>query len=67
MSARSSGSISVQIIAEKLGGGGHFTKAATVLEGIKISEAERKLIEVLDSSLSEARNDALANRTGEED
>lgn len=33
VSARSTGKINVQIIAEKLGGGGHYDAAATVIEG----------------------------------
>jgi len=39
ISARSTGAINVQIISEKLGGGGHFTSAGAQLEKISIQEA----------------------------
>lgn len=53
ISARSFGQINVQVIMERLGGGGHLTNAAVQLEGISVEEAEVKLIEVLD----EVRNE----------
>ncbi len=37
----------VQVIMEKLGGGGHFTTAATQIKGITIEEAKERLISVL--------------------
>lgn len=43
ISARSLGSVNVQVIMEKLQGGGHLTNAATQLTGISILEAERQL------------------------
>jgi cyclic-di-AMP phosphodiesterase len=43
ISARSLGSVNVQVIMEKLQGGGHLTNAATQLTGISITEAERQL------------------------
>lgn len=46
ISARSSGDINVQVVMEKLGGGGHLTNAATQLEGT-IREAKQKLDAVL--------------------
>ena len=45
ISGRSIGDINVQIILEKLGGGGHMTLAGAQLEGVKIEEAKQKLIE----------------------
>jgi cyclic-di-AMP phosphodiesterase len=43
ISARSLGNVNVQVIMEKLQGGGHLTNAATQLTGISITEAERQL------------------------
>ncbi|WP_096186066.1 DHH family phosphoesterase [Evansella halocellulosilytica] len=45
ISARSLGEVNVQVIMEKLDGGGHLTNAATQLEGIDIEEAESLLKE----------------------
>jgi c-di-AMP phosphodiesterase-like protein len=47
ISARSLGQINVQIVMEKMGGGGHLTNAATQFEGT-VAEAEHKLFEVLE-------------------
>lgn len=44
ISARSMGKINVQVIMEKLGGGGHLSNAATQLKGITIDEATDKLL-----------------------
>ncbi len=49
ISARSFGQINVQIIMERLGGGGHLTNAAAQFEDISIEKAETKLLEVLQS------------------
>lgn len=46
ISARSSGKINMQVIMERLGGGGHLTNAATQLEGT-IEEAVEQLMQVL--------------------
>lgn len=43
ISARSLGNVNVQVIMEKLQGGGHLTNAATQLTGISILEAVRQL------------------------
>ena len=51
ISARSFGKINVQLIMEKLGGGGHQTMAAAQLVGVSLSEARDKLIEALDEAL----------------
>lgn len=48
ISARSMGKINVQIIMEKLGGGGHLSNAATQITGITISEAREKLLAAID-------------------
>lgn len=43
ISARSLGNVNVQVIMEKLQGGGHLTNAATQLTGISVTEAEGQL------------------------
>ncbi|MDR0986118.1 MAG: DHH family phosphoesterase [Ruminococcus sp.] len=48
ISARSLGALNVQIIMEKLGGGGHHTMAATQLTGVSPKEAKAKLISAID-------------------
>lgn len=53
ISGRSIGNISVQIILEKLGGGGHLTSAGTQLEDVTMDEAEMLLIEKIDEYLQE--------------
>ena len=47
ISARSLDEGNVQVIMEKLGGGGHYNNAATQLYGITKEEAREKLLEVL--------------------
>ena len=54
ISARSYGRVNVQVIMEKLGGGGHQTMAATQLYNITLDEARRQLVEAIDAALSEA-------------
>lgn len=44
ISGRSIGDINVQIILEKLGGGGHITLAGAQLEGLTMEEAKTELI-----------------------
>lgn len=44
ISGRSIGDINVQIILEKLGGGGHITLAGAQLEGVTLEEAKEELI-----------------------
>ena len=53
VSARSFGDINVQVIAEKLGGGGHSTIAGLQIKGITIEEAIEKLKAVIDEYLTE--------------
>jgi len=43
ISARSTGKVNVQTIMEGLGGGGHFTNAATQIKGSNIDEVEDRL------------------------
>jgi c-di-AMP phosphodiesterase-like protein len=55
ISARSDGSINVQYLVEKLGGGGHFSAAAAQFNNLKIEEVKKKLIETLEYYLNDAR------------
>jgi cyclic-di-AMP phosphodiesterase len=48
ISARSLGDVNVQVIMEKMNGGGHLTNAATQLEDITEEEAEELLKEKID-------------------
>lgn len=53
-SARSMGNINVQIIMEKIGGGGHQTMAGAQLEGVTMEEAKAKLTEAIDKYIEES-------------
>ncbi|WP_257351731.1 DHH family phosphoesterase [Pseudalkalibacillus decolorationis] len=48
ISARSLGDVNVQLIMEKLNGGGHLSNAAAQLENVTIKEAEQRLKQILD-------------------
>ncbi|MRH44385.1 hypothetical protein GH741_17210 [Aquibacillus halophilus] len=48
ISARSLGSVNVQVIMEKMNGGGHLTNAATQLEGATIEDANAQLKDIID-------------------
>ena len=48
ISARSYGEVNVQIIMEKIKGGGHLTMAATQLTDVTIEEAKKILIEAIE-------------------
>lgn len=52
ISARSMGAMNVQIIMEKLGGGGHQTMAAAQFTGITVFEAKAKLISAIDEHIA---------------
>lgn len=52
ISARSMGAMNVQIIMEKLGGGGHQTMAAAQFTDITVAEAKEKLIEAIDEHIA---------------
>ena len=53
ISARSMGHINVQVIMEKLGGGGHLSNAATQIKDIKVKEASQRLLAAIDEYLEE--------------
>lgn len=56
ISARSAGKINVQLILEKLGGGGHFDSAATQLRNISVKEALERLKAAIDAYLDETQD-----------
>ena len=56
ISGRSIGDINVQVILEKLGGGGHITLAGAQLEGKTIEEAKQEVIEKIKEYFSEIEN-----------
>ena len=51
ISARSSGSLNVQLILEKIGGGGHYDAAGAQLSGITMREAVEQLKAAIDTQL----------------
>ena len=51
-SARSIGEVNVQILMEKLGGGGNRSAAAVQMEDISLDEAEKKLYAAIDDYFS---------------
>ena len=53
ISGRSIGDINVQVILEKLGGGGHITLAGAQVEGMTIEEVKKILIEKIEEYFSE--------------
>ena len=55
ISARSLGDYNVQVIMEKLGGGGHMTIAAAQLSGVSIDNAEKQLKSAIDEYIEENR------------
>lgn len=52
-SARSIDEVNVQVMMEKLGGGGHRTIAGAQMEGVSIEEAKERLKEVIGQMLEE--------------
>jgi c-di-AMP phosphodiesterase-like protein len=55
-SARSMGGFNVQIIMEKLGGGGHHTMAAAQFSGESVDSVRRMVMEAIDDYHNETKN-----------
>ena len=55
ISCRSDGTINVQLLAEKMNGGGHFTQAACSFKHYSLETAETRLLNVLNDYLNDAR------------
>ncbi|MDK8537809.1 DHH family phosphoesterase [Staphylococcus haemolyticus] len=56
ISARSLGSINVQLTMEALGGGGHLTNAATQLKGLSIEETIEQLQQAITEQMSRSED-----------
>ncbi|MBD5429496.1 DHH family phosphoesterase [Lactobacillus sp.] len=57
ISARSTGKINVQVIMEKLGGGGHLSNAATQIKGVTVEQARAELLKAIDEYLEENKEE----------
>ena len=53
ISGRSIGDINVQVILEKLGGGGHITLAGAQMEGVTLEQAKQELISRINEYFAE--------------
>ncbi len=53
ISGRSNGKINVQLILEKIGGGGHFDVAGAVVADAKLDEAKQKLIQAINEYMND--------------
>ena len=60
ISARSYGRVNVQLMMEKIGGGGHQTMAATQLYDTTLEEARQKLTAAIDAVLDEAEEESTS-------
>lgn len=56
ISGRSIGDVNVQVILEKLGGGGHITLAGAQVEGMTMEETKQELINRINEYFSEIEN-----------
>lgn len=57
ISARSLGDINVQLITEKLGGGGHMMVSGAQLKNTSIEEAKKQLTEAIEAYLDECKQE----------
>ena len=51
VSARSIDDVNVQVMMEKLGGGGHRTIAGAQLRGVTVDDAKKQIKEVIDEMM----------------
>ena len=56
VSARSNGELNVQVVMERLGGGGHFTGAAAQIKGRSINDVVKQLKEAVDEVRKESES-----------
>ncbi len=56
ISARSSGTVNVQVIMEKIGGGGHLNMAGAQIPTLDMEEAKKKLYEAISHYKKESKN-----------
>ena len=57
VSARSTGKVNVQLIMEKMGGGGHMTAAAVQRNKCSIDDLQKELLAQIDAYFKEAGNE----------
>ncbi|UQS82955.1 DHH family phosphoesterase [Bombilactobacillus thymidiniphilus] len=57
ISARSLGNLNVQVIMEKMGGGGHLSNAATQLSDVTIAQAKKELIEIVQEKVEDRKKE----------
>ncbi len=62
ISARSYGTINVQLVMEILGGGGHLTMAGAFLKEVDIAEAQRMLKQAVDTHLADLSRSNLSQK-----
>ena len=58
----SNGTVNVQLLCEKLGGGGHFAMAAASFNNGTIALVESRLLDTLDTYLNQAKADIGGNK-----
>lgn len=61
VSARSMGDVNVQVIMEKLGGGGHLTMAGAQLRNVSLEEAKRRLLDAISEYRESQRTEKQKN------
>lgn len=54
ISARSNGNVNCQMLLEKMGGGGHFSMAACVVNEVSVQDVAKRLNDILSDYLEEA-------------
>lgn len=64
VSARSDGTVNVQIIMEELGGGGHQTVAGVQLKNISVEEVKKQIIALAKKQLEENDNNESDSAAG---
>lgn len=62
ISARSDGTVNVQVIMEKMGGGGHYSSAATQIKEQTLEQARNTLLSLLELYKNEIRDEKGATK-----
>lgn len=64
VSARSDGSVNVQVIMEELGGGGHQTVAGVQIDNMRAADIEPQIVALAKKQLEERENNESDTVTG---
>lgn len=64
ISCRSDGTVNVQLLAEKMHGGGHFTMAAGIYKDSTIEKAKERLLGILNEYLDDAKSTGESGSEG---